>query len=148
MLDAELPAFDFIVLHGVYSWMPDAVRGEIRALIRRRLKPGGLVLVSYNALPGWAHIEPIRRMMRAWADGAPGDSLDKARAAFAHVAVPGARNGAGYFATLPAAAAHLEPHPRSRTSATSRTSISPRTGRPVLLRRGHGADPVPSGSRV
>ena len=56
MLDAELPAFDFIVLHGVYSWVPDAVRGEIRALIRRRLKPGGLVLVSYNAMPGWAHI--------------------------------------------------------------------------------------------
>ena len=107
MLDAELPAFDFIVLHGVYSWVPDAVRGEIRALIRRRLKPGGLVLVSYNALPGWAHIEPIRRMMRAWADGAPGDSLDKARAAFAHVEFL-AQNGAGYFATLPAAAAHLE----------------------------------------
>ena len=102
------------------------MRGEIRELIRRRLKPGGLVMVSYNAMPGWAHLEPIRRMMRAWADGAPGDSLDKARAAFAHVEFL-ARNGAGYFATLPAAAAHLEQHPRRRTSATSRTSTSRRT---------------------
>ena len=57
-------------------------------------------MVSYNAMPGWAHLPPIRRMMRAHAAGVPGDSLDKARAAYAHVRSL-ARNRAGYFATLP-----------------------------------------------
>jgi SAM-dependent methyltransferase len=107
MLDAPLPAFDFVVLHGVWSWVPEPVRGEIREFIRRRLRPGGLAMVSYNAMPGWAHLQPLRRMMRAHAESHPGSPLDKARAAFAHVEFL-ARNGAGYFATLPAAAAHLE----------------------------------------
>ena len=35
-----------------------------------RLRPGGLVMVSYNAMPGWAHLAPIRRMMRALCRGA------------------------------------------------------------------------------
>ena len=107
MLDADLPAFDFIALHGVYSWVPEEVRGEIAAFIRRRLAPGGLVMLSYNAMPGWAHLQPIRRMMRAHAASLSGDSVDKARAAFAYVDFL-ARNGAGYFATLPAAAEHLK----------------------------------------
>jgi len=107
MLGADLPALDFITLHGVYSWVPEAVRGEIAEFIRRRLAPGGLVMVSYNAMPGWAHLQPIRRMMHAHAASLPGDSLEKARAAFAHVDFL-ARNRAGYFATLPAAAEHLK----------------------------------------
>jgi SAM-dependent methyltransferase len=106
MLAEDLPACDFIVLHGVYSWVPEAARAEIRELIRRRLKPGGLVMVSYNAMPGWAHLQPIRRMMRAYAESVGGTSLDKARAAFAYVDSL-AKKGAAYFSTLPAAAAHL-----------------------------------------
>ena len=58
-----------------------AVRDEIRAFIRAKLKPGGLAMVSYNAMPGWAHVQPIRRIMRAHAASVPGNSLDKARAA-------------------------------------------------------------------
>jgi trans-aconitate methyltransferase len=107
MLEEDLPPFDFIALHGVYSWVPEAARGEIRAFLRRRLKPGGLAMVSYNAMPGWAHLQPIRRMMRTRAESAPGTSLDKARAAYEYVDFL-ARNRAGYFATLPAAAEHLK----------------------------------------
>jgi ubiquinone/menaquinone biosynthesis C-methylase UbiE len=107
MLEADLPQFDFITLHGVYSWVPEAVRGEIREFIRRKLKPGGLVMVSYNAMPGWAHLQPLRRMMRAYAAEAPGNSLDKARAAFAQLDFL-AKNGAAYFKANPAAAKHLE----------------------------------------
>jgi trans-aconitate methyltransferase len=107
MLDEDLPPFDFVALHGVYSWVPEPVRAEIRAFLRRKLKPGGLAMVSYNAMPGWAHLQPIRRMMRARAESAPGDSLEKARAAFEYVDFL-ARNRAGYFAALPAAAEHLK----------------------------------------
>jgi SAM-dependent methyltransferase len=107
LLREELPAFDFIVLHGVYSWVPPAVRDEIGAFLRSRLKPGGLAMVSYNAMPGWAHLQPLRRMMRAYAETVPGDSFDKARGAFGYLQSL-AKARAGYFSTLPAAAAHLE----------------------------------------
>jgi SAM-dependent methyltransferase len=107
MLEAELPAFDFIVLHGVYSWVPDPVRAQIREFARRKLKPGGLLMASYNALPGWAHLQPVRRMMQLHAAGAEGNSLDKARAAYAYVSAL-AKNGAGYFRMVPEAARHVE----------------------------------------
>jgi SAM-dependent methyltransferase len=107
MLREDLPAFDFVVLHGVYSWVPEAVRGEIAEFLGSKLKPGGLAMVSYNAMPGWAHLLPLRRMMRAHGESVAGDSLDKARAAFAYVrALADAK--AGYFSALPAAAAHLQ----------------------------------------
>jgi len=107
MRDAQLPAFDFIVLHGVYSWVPEAVRGQIREFARRKLKAGGLLMVSYNAMPGWAHVQPLRRMMQVYAEGLSGDSLDKARAAFGYVDAL-ASNGAAYFKNAPAAVRQLE----------------------------------------
>jgi predicted O-methyltransferase YrrM len=107
MLAEELPPFDFIVLHGVYSWVPESARAEILDFVRMRLKPGGLCMVSYNAMPGWAHLQPIRRMMRDHAASVPGDSIARARAAFAYVEQL-ANNGALYFRTLPAAAEHLK----------------------------------------
>jgi SAM-dependent methyltransferase len=106
MLRAGPQRFDFVVLHGVYSWVPAAVRGEIGEFLRARLKPGGLAMVSYNAMPGWAHLEPLRRMMHAYAETVPGDSVEKARAAF-HYLQGLAKGGAAYFSVLPAAAAHL-----------------------------------------
>lgn len=106
MLDIDLPPFDFVVLHGVYGWVPEPVRAEIRELLRRKLAPGGLAMVSYNAMPGWAHLVPIRRMLHQFAAAHPGDSLAKARAAYASVAAL-ARDGAGYFAANPAAAEHV-----------------------------------------
>jgi SAM-dependent methyltransferase len=107
MLEAELPAFDFIVLHGVYSWVPDPVRAQIREFARRKLKPGGLLMASYNAMPGWAHLQPVRRMMQLHAAGVEGDSLEKARAAYAYVSAL-AKNRAGYFRMVPEAARHVE----------------------------------------
>jgi SAM-dependent methyltransferase len=59
----DLPRwFDVISLHGVYSWISPENRRHIVAFIRDRLKPGGLVYVSYNALPGWAAAMPLRRL--------------------------------------------------------------------------------------
>ncbi len=59
----DLGSFDFIVLHGVYSWVSAAERAQIRALLRDRLVPGGLAYVSYNCLPGWAGEAPLRRLL-------------------------------------------------------------------------------------
>jgi len=52
----ELPAehgnFDFIIAHGVYSWVPQDVRDGLLALAQSRLATGGILFVSFNALPG------------------------------------------------------------------------------------------------
>ncbi|MCZ6855011.1 MAG: class I SAM-dependent methyltransferase, partial [Gammaproteobacteria bacterium] len=53
LLERDLPDFDFIVLHGVYSWIGTPARQTIHHLIRKQLKPGGLVYVGYNCMPGW-----------------------------------------------------------------------------------------------
>jgi 2-polyprenyl-3-methyl-5-hydroxy-6-metoxy-1,4-benzoquinol methylase len=102
MMQDKLPEFDFITLHGVLTWVSEPVRGEIRALIRKRLKPGGLVMMSYNVLPGWSHIQPLRKMMQSFAHEQPGDSKEKARHAYAHVKFL-ADNNAKFFAVNPAA---------------------------------------------
>ena len=60
----RLPEFDLISLHGVWSWVADPVREGVLRLLRRRLKPGGLVLVTYNALPGAAGALGLVKLVR------------------------------------------------------------------------------------
>ncbi len=62
-LDA-LPEFDLITVHGMWSWVADPVREGILRLARRRLKPGGLLLLSYNSLPGAAGSQGLSRVVR------------------------------------------------------------------------------------
>ena len=47
-----LGEFDYVIAHGVYSWVPDAVRERLLAVCRANLSPNGVAFVSYNALPG------------------------------------------------------------------------------------------------
>jgi hypothetical protein len=69
----DLPQFDFIGLHGVWSWVSAANRERILELVARRLRAGGVLYVSYNALPGWAPMLPLREMMVAYAAALPAD---------------------------------------------------------------------------
>ena len=48
----DLPDFDFIGLHGIWSWVSEENRQLLVDFIRRKLKVGGIVYVSYNSLPG------------------------------------------------------------------------------------------------
>lgn len=50
----DLPMFDFIGLHGIWSWISDANRSVLVKFIHSRLKVGGLLYISYNTQPGWA----------------------------------------------------------------------------------------------
>ncbi|MBV9510464.1 MAG: methyltransferase domain-containing protein [Caulobacteraceae bacterium] len=63
ILDVDLgdEAFDYIIAHGVYSWIPEAVRAGLMRLIRRSLSPNGVAFISYNALPGGYVRQAIRR---------------------------------------------------------------------------------------
>jgi SAM-dependent methyltransferase len=58
-----MPAFDFITLHGVYSWVGPDVRASIVRFMGMTLKPGGIVYISYNAMPGWATCLPVQRLL-------------------------------------------------------------------------------------
>ena len=60
---ADLPEFDFIGLHGIWSWISDANRAVIVDFIAKRLKVGGVLYISYNTLPGWAAFAPMRHLM-------------------------------------------------------------------------------------
>jgi SAM-dependent methyltransferase len=60
----RLPEFDLVTVHGVWSWVADSVREGILRLLRSRLKPGGLALVSYNALPGASGALGLARLVR------------------------------------------------------------------------------------
>jgi SAM-dependent methyltransferase len=79
--DLDLPPFDYIVAHGVYSWVDAANQAALRQFFDRRLKPGGLVYVSYNAMPGWARDLPFQRLTRELAGGFSGNSASRFAAA-------------------------------------------------------------------
>ena len=64
---AELPdlgEFDYVVCHGVFSWVPDAARHGILRACRDRLRPEGVAYVSYNANPSGLLREMTRQMLR------------------------------------------------------------------------------------
>ena len=62
-LDPDLGTFDYIVCHGVYSWVPEDVRAAILRAIGELLTPNGVAYVSYNAYPGWKAKEIVRDAM-------------------------------------------------------------------------------------
>ncbi|HWK67643.1 MAG TPA: class I SAM-dependent methyltransferase [Rhizobiaceae bacterium] len=64
----DLGRFDYIALHGVWAWVSAANRAHIVQFIDRHLKPGGLVYVTYNALPGWTSAMPLQRLVSMFAD--------------------------------------------------------------------------------
>lgn len=83
--DADLPAFDFITLHGLYTAVPEATRQDIQAFIRDRLKPGGMALVRYDALPGCAERLPLRDAMRRFALPLSSNPVEQAELALSYV---------------------------------------------------------------
>jgi SAM-dependent methyltransferase len=88
-LAAEVTDFDYIVAHGVMSWVPDTVRDAIFALCRDRLTESGLVYLSFNTNPGWlvrglvrqGMLEPRGRRSLGALTGAARDRARKMRLA-------------------------------------------------------------------
>lgn len=61
---AALPEADFVSMHGLWSWVPPQVRAGVVRLLKARVKPGGAVHVSYNALPAWGAALGMQRLLR------------------------------------------------------------------------------------
>ncbi|SCZ08993.1 class I SAM-dependent methyltransferase [Microvirga guangxiensis] len=105
----DLPDFDFITLHGIYSWISAEARQEIVRFIARKLKPGGIVYISYNCMPGWASVMPLRRLMIEHADmqGASRPLLPRISASLDFAETLN-RLEASYFQSQPSLAGRIE----------------------------------------
>jgi SAM-dependent methyltransferase len=68
-------AFDFVLAHGVCSWVPPATRRAMLAKIAAALAPGGVAYVSFNVLPGWYDRLAARDWLRTFPGPTPVDSL-------------------------------------------------------------------------
>lgn len=105
----DLPEFDIIALHGIWSWISDENRRAIVNIARRRLAVGGLLYVSYNTTPGWSAAMPLRHLMTLHAELASGEAQGMipridAAIGFAQQLVD---NNAGYFRANPGVAPRL-----------------------------------------
>ena len=78
---AALGQFDFVICHGVYSWVPENVQQAILAAFRTLLAPDGVGYVSYNTYPGWKAKEIIRdaMLLRCGAMTTPSEKVSYAR---------------------------------------------------------------------
>jgi SAM-dependent methyltransferase len=81
-LPAGSSRFDFVVAHGVCSWVPPATRRALLRAVARALAPGGIGYVSFNVLPGWYE----RMAARDWLRFATGDD-PRASLAWLHAQV-------------------------------------------------------------
>jgi SAM-dependent methyltransferase len=63
-LEPSFGQFDYVIAHGVYSWVPEAVRDRLLAICHANLAPNGVAYVSYNTYPGWHMLAMVRDMMR------------------------------------------------------------------------------------
>jgi methyltransferase-like protein/trans-aconitate methyltransferase len=100
-VDESYGPFDYVICHGVFSWVPDAVREKILDVCAKHLTLQGVAYVSYNTYPGWHMRGMIRDMMRYHAlrfSGAP-TQVKQARALLDFLAQSAPQNG-GAFATL------------------------------------------------
>jgi SAM-dependent methyltransferase len=87
-LDLAGAEFDYIICHGVFSWVPKHVQDAILRLCNAVLAPNGMVTISYNVLPGWHLRTAIRDLCLRYAgkDGTPQRRVARARAALAQIA--------------------------------------------------------------
>lgn len=63
-VSVEVPQADFVSMHGVWSWVPPIVQSGIVRLLRSKVRSGGAVHVSYNALPAWGAALGMQRLLR------------------------------------------------------------------------------------
>ncbi len=107
--------FDFIALHGVYSWVSPEMRAAIRRIVERHLAPGGIVYLNYMTHPGLSAFAAGQKFLRLYGRAAAGRTDEKARAGFAVLAALD-EAGAGCFAA----------HPEERTRLAAAVADDPR----------------------
>jgi len=81
-VDRDWGQFDYIICHGIYSWVPKEVREKLLEICSGNLVSNGVALVSYNTYPGWSTRGMVRDMMRYHVAGRedPHEQVTQARA--------------------------------------------------------------------
>lgn len=99
--------FDYIVCHGVYSWVSPALREAIHQRVQRLLLPQGIVYLAYNSQPGAASLSATQRLIDLNAQRLNGSSAEKVRNGL-DLVMALAKGGAGNYVEQPAALRELE----------------------------------------
>src|SRR5258706_1456959 len=112
--DPPAASFEYVICHGVFSWVPAEVQDAIFRVVSSCLVDNGIAAISYNVLPGWHLRSPVRDVLRHYAgtEGSPQERVARARAALQLTAGSIAGRYA-YGSVLRAEAAHLRLLPSS-----------------------------------
>ncbi|MDR2678349.1 MAG: class I SAM-dependent methyltransferase [Zoogloeaceae bacterium] len=100
---AELPACDFIVLHGVFAWISPDRQEAVLKIVERSLEPGGVCYLGYMSHPGASPMMSLQQIMARYG----GDDAARGMARGFHMLEALARGGAGQFAEVPGLQAQL-----------------------------------------
>lgn len=104
----DIPDCDVIVLHGVWSWIDSQMQECIIQFIRRKLKPGGVLFVSYNCAVGRSSDNPMRKLLMAAERGSAAQGRDARVTDAIAVSQKLADAGAQYFQATPTATERLK----------------------------------------
>ena len=120
-VDASWGDFDYILCHGVFSWVERDVQDRIFEIARDRMSPTGIAYISYNTYPGWHMRESVRHMMRYHAGQfeAASEQVEQARALLAFLASATGKEGPVRRAAEPRG---RSPEPRLGLVSLSRAS--------------------------
>ena len=72
----DLPQFDYVYLHGIWSWISRENQQYIVDFLEKHLKVGGVVYISYNVSPGFQLVEPVRNLMKQFDDSMLAPTVD------------------------------------------------------------------------
>jgi methyltransferase-like protein/trans-aconitate methyltransferase len=99
-IDRSWGEFDYIICHGVFSWVEEPVRDKILQIARDNLAARGVTYISYNTYPGWHMREAVRHMMRYHTRqfDEPEEQIEQARALLTFLAA--AAEGSGPYGDL------------------------------------------------
>jgi cyclopropane fatty-acyl-phospholipid synthase-like methyltransferase len=108
-IDESWGSFDYIICHGVYSWVDRPVQDRILQVAAANLAADGVAFVSYNTYPGWHAREMVRHMMQYHAGqfAEPAQQVEQARALLAFL-VTASRNTGPHGELLAHEATRLE----------------------------------------
>jgi methyltransferase-like protein len=76
-VEKDLGQFDYIIAHGIYSWVPAPVQAKIFQICQQHLAPQGVAYISYNIKPGWNIRDNLRDMMRYYSTSSTTDNDSK-----------------------------------------------------------------------
>jgi SAM-dependent methyltransferase len=81
----DLGPFDYVICHGVFSWVPDDARRRILSIASEQLSPHGIAYVSYNTLPGWHARGMLRAILRRVVPAGPPQEMARTARTFLHI---------------------------------------------------------------